>query len=145
MQAAPYGGRAGFGTYNHDTLCVISALVSCGWWAAPAGARLFFRCIFSGGRPDSIKRIFSPRDNQRHLEYWYRRRSPVWQAHVETPSRRSRNRPTTALCQSSCLHDQAGLIRSPKTCSRSSAVGSRSVRSAASIGVSITLPPSVDY
>src|ERR1700732_3312621 len=60
MRAAPYGGRAGFGTYNHDTLCVISALVSCGWWAAPAGARLIFRCIFSGGRPDSIKRIFSP-------------------------------------------------------------------------------------
>ena len=59
--------RAGFGTYNHDTLCVISALVSCGWWAAPAEARLFFRCIFSGGRPDSIKRIFSE-DNQRHLE-----------------------------------------------------------------------------
>src|SRR5580700_10550164 len=55
------GEGAGFGTYNHDTLCVISALVSCGWWAAPAGARLFFRCIFSGGRPDSIKRIFPPR------------------------------------------------------------------------------------
>jgi hypothetical protein len=52
--------RAGFGTYNHNTLCIISALVSCGWWAAPAGARLFFRCIFSGGRAVRIGPISLP-------------------------------------------------------------------------------------
>jgi hypothetical protein len=34
--------------FRHDYyyLCIISALVSCGWWAAPAGARLFFLLYF---------------------------------------------------------------------------------------------------
>src|SRR5580704_12015260 len=97
------GGRAGFGTYNHDTLCVISALVSCGWWAAPAGARLFFRCIFSGGRPDSIKRIFSPsRDLQQatSLIAAAERRDHAMLAHLGLPLRRPLYLPVDDLVDS---------------------------------------------
>ena len=51
MQAAPYGGKQStpicFITDYYYHLCIISALVSCGWWAAPAGARLFFFAVFS--------------------------------------------------------------------------------------------------
>jgi hypothetical protein len=64
MQAAPYGGKQStaicFVTDYYYHLCIISALVSCGWWPAPAGARLFFRCIFSGGRAVRIGPISLP-------------------------------------------------------------------------------------